>query len=177
MLPWYVLSSSCKSADTNVPVLYQHQVWFPAAEYATLQDNIHHMVEALNAAVHQCNDLPDTGPVLTTGRHVRTGKWGQPCIEIEPNYLLQTFRESGNSAYREVSTAANCCGRSVRQQRQDYGHLMCGEPVYTEEGAAEEGGESRRHFHGRGRPPSSTLTDEQLDALLIQCLQDFPTFG
>ncbi|KAK0445821.1 hypothetical protein EV421DRAFT_1708093 [Armillaria borealis] len=177
MLPWYVLSPSCKSADRNVPVLRQHQARFPAAEYATLQDNIHSMVEALDAAVHLCNDPPDAGPVLTVGRRVCTGKWGWPHIEIEPNYLLQTFRESGNSAYREVSTAADCCGRSVRRQCQDYGHLVRGEPVYTEEAAPEEGGESRRRFHGRGRPLSSTLTDEQLDAFLIQCLQDFLKFG
>ncbi len=88
MLPWYVLSSSCESTDTNAPVLCQHQARFPAAEYATLQDNIHHIVEALDAAVHQCNDPPDTGLVLTVGRRVRTGKWGRPRIEIEPNYLL-----------------------------------------------------------------------------------------
>ncbi len=178
MLPWYVvLPVSWKLADAKDPFLCQHQVQFPAADYATLQENIHYMVEALDAAVHQCNDPPDSGPVLTTGRRVRMGKQGRPCIEIELNYLLQSFRESGDSAYQEVSMAADCSGRSVWRQRQDYGHLPWGDPVYTHEAPAGEDGELRRHFHGRGRPPMSTLTDEQLDALLSQCLQDFPKFG
>ncbi len=178
MLPWYVvLPVSWKLADAKDPFLCQHQARFPAAEYATLQENIHYMVEALDAAVHQCNDPPDSGPVLTTGRRVRMGKQGRPCIEIELNYLLQSFRESGDSAYQEVSMAADCSGRSVWRQRQDYGHLPWGDPVYTHEAPAGEDGELRRHFHGRGRPPTSTLTDEQLDALLSQCLQDFPKFG
>ncbi len=60
---------------------------------------------------------------------------------------------------------------------KDYGHLPWGDPVYTHEAPAGEDGELRRHFHGRGRPPTSTLTDEQLDVLLSQCLQDFPKFG
>ncbi len=156
--------------------LPQHQAQFPAVEFALLQENIHHMVDALDTAVHQSNDPPDAGPFLSVVERRRNGTRGRPRIEIEKTYLQETFHESGDATYGEVATAANCDTRTVRRRQQDYGHLPLGEPVYVDE-FDETGGRIGRRYQGRGRPPTTNLTDEQLDNLLSECLRDFPQFG
>ncbi len=82
-------------------------------EFALLQENIHHMVDALDTAVHQSNDSPDAGPFLSVVEQRRNGTRGRPRIEIEETYIRETFHESGDAAYGEVTTAANCDTRTV----------------------------------------------------------------
>ncbi|KAJ6477881.1 hypothetical protein C8R47DRAFT_984653 [Mycena vitilis] len=126
------------------------------------------MVSDLDEARHISSDPPDA-PDLVVTRRVSTG--GRPRIEIDPQFLSQALDLRGTT---HLARVFNCSSRTVRRRALAYGLALPGAPVYTD--TSRPDGTVARTYSSTTRA-MSTLTDEQLDTLLVSMLEVFPDFG
>lgn len=149
---------------------FQHRERFPAAEFAMLQNNIGDMVKALDEACHRSMDPPSMPPPIVAHQS-RTGKPGRPRIEIDPVFLTNALSHRGPHLLQHVT---NCSARTIRRRALEQGLVQPGRPVLTQQ-MGEDGRMTR--VHASTTPPTSDLTNEELDALMATTLEAFPQFG
>lgn len=124
---------------------------FSETELALITSNIRTMVKLLDEAKDQSIDPPTAPPPPLSLLH-HTGVAGRPRIEIDPTVLSSILSmKPKNSLARMVG----CSARTVRRRQLEV-ERQTGEPL---------------------TPNRSTLSDDELDALVAKNLEDFPHFG
>ncbi|KAJ7840451.1 hypothetical protein B0H13DRAFT_2366249 [Mycena leptocephala] len=127
------------------------------SEYATLQQSVAAMVSQLDEARHLSSDPPD-GPHLVVSQRVSTG--GRPRIEIDPIFWPKpsTFEKRHILPLFSTTPLAPFAGGLCNIASPRRASLVT------------------RSYSSTSRP-TSTLTDEQLDTLVMSILEVFPDFG
>jgi hypothetical protein len=155
--------------------LNQHKDDIPSEEYATLQDSVALMIEALETASHQSSD-PVESTQTPLVHAVRTGKRGRPRIEIDPDFLREALTMRGPSGIAPVLLVdgKEICARTVQRRALDYDLVEPGHPVFVT--VAQEDGTTAR-VHQPTTAARSDLSDEELDRIVMSILEVFPNFG
>ncbi|TFK87727.1 hypothetical protein K466DRAFT_468560, partial [Polyporus arcularius HHB13444] len=148
----------------------QNRHVLPPAEYATLRNNLVHIVTALDDARHKSTDPPEQ-PALPIIETVRTGKRGRPAKPIDPTFLRHALAVRGPA---RISKALKCSSRHVRREALRHGLVEPAPPVIRHV-QHPDGSQSR--IHTSQTAPVSTLTDPELDAVLTEILTAYPGFG
>jgi hypothetical protein len=129
------------------------------------------MVEHLDQAHHQSLD-PFDGPHVITSRVQKTGKRGRPRIEIEMGLLEGALSEG--TPLTQAAPPFKCSARTLTRRLQDAGKKPHGDPVFVEV-QGPDGNVVRQYTSTR--PAITSVTDEALDEIVSEVLQDFPDFG
>lgn len=128
------------------------------------------MIQDLTDAIGQSMDQPDApAPEAVTLEY--TGRPGRPRKVINPELLAAGMSVGGPTFMGElldVSSRTVCC------RALEAGLVEPGDPVYTET-VNEEGDVTRTYASSTA--PQSDLSDEALDGIMVQLLDQFPTFG
>lgn len=132
------------------------------------------MVDALDNAAVASNDVPDYPPSSSMDPPViHTGKPGRPRAVIDKQQL--SVLSQGRATNNDVAKAFGISPSTVRRRKLEYNLSEAGPPVYTS--AQSPDGSTTRIYRPGVCSSLSKLTDDQLDALVLQCYQQFPTFG
>jgi len=129
------------------------------------------MVSALDEACHQSSD-PFLGRPVPVISQIHTGRRGRPRTEINPQFLQYALGLRGPTGISK--SLQTCSSRTVRRRALEYGLVEPGDPVCVEE---EHSDGEVVQVYTSSTAPSSTLSDEHLDSLILSILQVFPTFG
>jgi hypothetical protein len=130
------------------------------------------MIADLNTAKTKSADHPDADRIEAT-RTVHTGRRGRPRIEIDEDILEESYKHRGAT---ELGQIFNLSSRTVRRRVLEAGLAEAGEPVYVV--FEDVDGNSWQYYTGSGRHSShSTLSDDELDNIMVQILDSFPAFG
>lgn len=128
------------------------------------------MLQALDDACHRSSD-PPTGPPPQVVWQVRTGRRGRPRIEFDPDFLSTALSLRGPTG---VAPVVNTSSRTIRRRALDYMIVEPGNPVFQDIDNLD--GTTTR-VHTTTTRPLSTLTDEELDAVIRSILEQFPDYG
>ena len=128
------------------------------------------MITCLDDAVHVSSDPPDAPP-LQTSYVVHTGDAGRSSIQIAPGMLASAFGLRGPT---HLAPVFNCSARTIRRCALEYGLAEPGAPVYVE--YEHEDGTTYR-FYGSSTGSFSDVTDDDLDAIILQIIEIFPNYG
>ena len=139
-------------------------------EFATLQESIDEMIKCLDDACHLSSDPPDA-PALVIATRTSNGHVGRPRVHIDPQFLSQALDLRGPSHLRNIF---QCHPRTIWRRALEYGIVTPGEPVYQDH-RSEDGTITRTYTSSSC--PVTTLSDEQLDRLVADILEIFPSFG
>ncbi|KAJ7740477.1 hypothetical protein DFH07DRAFT_751592 [Mycena maculata] len=153
--------------------IQQHADVIPVAEHQIMEDSITQMLEALATASVQSEDPPPAGPGISVSRTTHTGQRGRPRIEIDYDFLAFGLELRGPTGLAPVAGVAS---RTIRCRALEYGLVDPADPVYVET-RDENSGDLVRTYTFSTTAPVSSITDEDLDQLMHQILQIFPTFG
>lgn len=138
-----------------------------------MEDNTRAMVQHLNEAMDSVTDAPDAPPAPVSYKGLSTG--GRPRIEMNRAVLQEGLELRGGPSH--LTRMFSASARTIRRRAVDYGIAPPGDPVYVTEHHP-DGSRSRRYHTGRN--PStmlSSLTNEQLDRIIQEALEQYPTFG
>jgi len=148
----------------------QHVNIIPEEQYTIIQSSIHLMMQDLERAKFQSADVPDAAPIEPVGFEY-TGRRGRPRIVIDPEVLEVSYGMRGPT---ELGRIFDVSSRSVRRRAVDLGIVEAGEPVYVD--FEEEDGTTRRYYTS-STSSLSTLSNEDLDSIMVDILCSFPSFG
>ncbi|TDL13372.1 hypothetical protein BD410DRAFT_685902, partial [Rickenella mellea] len=150
-----------------------HSSLIPAEEYAIFRRGIQEMIDALDQASIQSHDSPDAPPPLLSISN-STGQRGRPRIDLNREFLEAAANLRGTS---DLAKVFHCSSRTVRRRMLDYGLSNPGVPVYIEYEA--DDGNIVRFYNEVQQPPNAagSLSDNELDIVIRQILEIFPTFG
>lgn len=142
----------------------------PAEEFATLRQSLTDMVMALDDAKHRSMDPPEA-PAMVVASHIYTGVPGRPRLEIDENLLRAALAHRGPSGLAEIF---HCSSRTVRRRALDHGLVIPGAPVYRD--VTDDTATTTRHYSST-TGLVSTLSDNELDDVISNILNIFPTYG
>jgi hypothetical protein len=142
----------------------------PEEQYTIIQSSIHLMMQDLERAKFQSADVPDASPIEPVGFE-HTGRRGRPRIVIDPEVLEVSYGMRGPT---ELGRIFKVSSHSVRRRAVDLGIVEAGKPVYVD--FEEEDGTTRRYYTS-STSSLSTLSDEDLDSIMVDILRSFPSFG
>lgn len=130
------------------------------------------MIEDLDNACHESADPPDAPPpqVIWT---VRTGRRGRPRKEIDRQFLANGLRFRGPTGIAR-SLGREASSRTVRRRAVEKRLSQAGVPVRTTITLPDG---TVRHTYTSSTAPVSTLTDNELDDLVADIVQIFPSAG
>lgn len=133
------------------------------------------MIQDLTDAIMQSSDLPDAPPSNPVSLEY-TGGRGRPKKVIDPDVLAAGMSVGGPTFMGELLDVSP---RTVRRRALEQGLVEPGDPVYVD--TVEENGDLTRTYtsssaQSRNRNQGG-LTNEQLDIIMSQLLELFPTFG
>ena len=128
------------------------------------------MMKDLQDAKFMSADLPDADPIEPVSREY-TGRPGRPRVIIDPEILETSYAMRGPTALGRVF---NVSSRLVRRRALELEIVEPGEPVYVE--FIDEDGTAMRYYLS-STSSQSNLPDKDLDAIMIDILNTFPTFG
>ena len=148
----------------------KHVNIIPADQFAIIRESINLMMKDLHEAKFVLADLPDADPIEPVTREY-TGWPGRPRVVIDPEVLETSYAMRGPTALGRVF---NVSSRLVRRHALELGIVEPGEPVYVE--FIEQDGTAVRYYLS-STSSQSTLSDEDLDAIMTDILNSFPTFG
>ncbi|KAJ3502998.1 hypothetical protein NLJ89_g8633 [Agrocybe chaxingu] len=148
----------------------QHMHIIPSEQYQIMQASIPRMLDDLQQAKFQSADLPDAEPVSAV-HYERTGKRGRPKAIIAPEILEPSYNMRGPT---ELSEVFGVSARTVRRRALEHRIVEPGNPVYVD--LFQDDGSCLR-FYTSSTASHSTLSDEDLDHVMVQILNTFPTFG
>ncbi|KAK1223937.1 hypothetical protein PQX77_013176 [Marasmius sp. AFHP31] len=163
----------------------QRQDAISPVDYNIMLESLDRMLVALRDAAEICEADTSSVAIQVEATHkVYTGLPGRPRIEIEPGILDTALQLRGPS---QLANTFQCHPRTIRRRALELGLVEPGRPVYTE-CENEETGQRTRLYNTRTTPDSTptheedrvedgSLTDQELDKLLCQILQNFPSFG
>lgn len=132
--------------------------------------DINTMISYLQVAKHQSADEPDIPPQQPTSL-VYTGRPGRPRIEFDPDALATALQYRGVT---DVGRMFNTSARTARRAGLQLGLLEPGQPVYVDV-QGDDGQLYRQWTSSTG--VQSDLTDAELDNVMREILQVFPTHG
>jgi hypothetical protein len=135
-----------------------------------IRENLMKMVEELDDAHYQSLDALEV-PKLTASWLVKTGQPGRPRKEVDLE-LLQ-----GALPHRPLTKTAStfsCSSRTLTRRLQDAGLKEVGQPVYVV--VEDPDGNMVKEYRSTG-PRMTEITDDELDHIVSEILQDFPNFG
>lgn len=132
--------------------------------------SIQDMIADLETAKTLSTDQPDLSPLSYT-RPIHAGGRGRPRIEIDSNVLEAGLQLAGPTRLAHVFGVS---ARTVQRRGLEQGIVQPGDPVYVNF-TSEDGQEFRLYTSSTGS--QSDLSDDQLDAIMVQILNSFPTFG
>lgn len=136
---------------TRVSITIKVNDIFAIGELELITRNVREMIKSLDEAEDESIDPPTTSPPsLMLLNH--TGKPGRPRIEIDPNILEVTLPVEQKTT---VARLIGCSARTVRRRQLE---------VEKRTGASLT-------------PSRSTMTDDELDAIVGGILEEFPHFG
>jgi len=127
-------------------------------------------MQDLERAKFQSADVPDAPPIEPVGFE-HTGRRGRPRIVIDPEVLEVSYGMRGPT---ELGRIFDVSSRSVHCRAVDLGIVEAGEPVYVD--FEEEDGTTRRYYTS-STSSLSTLSNEDLDLIMVDILCSFPSFG
>ena len=137
-----------------------------------MAEGIANMLQALEAAARESRDPPPAQPIIVS-RPTHTGRPGRPRIEINPIFLEVALDLRGPTGIAPVVRAA---ARTVRRRALEHGLVEPGPPVYVDTPDPNNPGLFIRRYTSSA-PVVTTMTNEQLDTLVFQALEIFPSFG
>lgn len=149
----------------------QHSALFSAEEFGNLQTSANNMLTMLDNACHESTDPPD-GPTLFIAKRVRTGKRGRPKLHIDPGFLAEALTLRGPTG---IAPVLACSSRTIRRRAVELSIAAPAQPVYRTTIHAD--GHTTRTYNTQRVRRQSTITDTQLDAMVLEVLTDFPAFG
>ena len=128
------------------------------------------MVKDLHNAKSQSADLPDADPIepVTLGH---TGQQGRPHIIIDPDVLETSYTMHGPT---ELGRIFNVSSQLVCHCVLELGIVEPGQPVYVEF-MSEDG--TMMQYYSSSTSLLSVLSDEDLDGIMLDILNSFPSFG
>ena len=131
------------------------------------------MMEDLEQAKFQSADVPDhpDAPPMKPVTLEHTGRRGCPRIVIDPEILEVSYSMCGPT---ELGRVFGVSSRSVRRRALDLGIVEPGEPVYVD---FEQDDGTSRHFYTSSTSSLSTLSNKDLDSIMVDILNSFPSFG
>lgn len=129
------------------------------------------MVEQLDHAVHRSTDSPD-GPALVVSQRVRTGKRGRPRVHIDPAFLEEALVLRGPKG---IAPVIACSTQTIRRRALELGLGAPARPV--SQATTMPNGDVTRTYNSRTLAPPPTISDDALDALVLDVLTVFPAFG
>jgi hypothetical protein len=128
------------------------------------------MITCLEEASHLSEDPPES-LFRPTSTRASSGLPGQPRIDIDPALLSVALELRGPT---HLASIFQCHPRTIRRRALEYGLVTPGEPVYIDY-VHEDGTIDRIYRSSSGA--SSTITDEELDNIMVYILDAFPSFG
>ncbi|KAG6875746.1 hypothetical protein C0992_002551, partial [Termitomyces sp. T32_za158] len=118
------------------------------------------------------SDYPDLPP-FEFGGLIHDGNPGPPRIDIRPEHLASL--STGRTTHEQIATIYGCSARTIRRRLLEYNLSMPGPPVYTQE--LQEDGTIRRIYSAGVSSDLSQLSDNELDQLMLNIYEQFPSFG
>jgi hypothetical protein len=143
---------------------------FDPSELALIRQNISTMVQELDESHHQSLDALLV-PKITTSWTVKTGRPGRPRKEVDVEVLQGALT---HWPLTKTAPTFECSARTLTRRLQDAGLKEVGPPVYVEVEDAD--GIISKQYTSTG-PRMTEITDEELDGVVSEILQDFPNFG
>ncbi|KAF7430680.1 hypothetical protein PC9H_006389 [Pleurotus ostreatus] len=138
----------------------------------SIQTSIDLMISTLEDAALTSNDVPDIAP-QSLGTRSSGGRRGRPAVEIDREVLATI--SSGRRTRQEVADMFHCSARTIRRLLVSYGLSEPGPPVYSD--VVDLDGTIRCVYSAGKSSDLSQLTDEELDGIMLQIYNQFPTFG
>jgi len=130
------------------------------------------MLQALEAAARESHNPPPAEEIIVS-RPIHTGHPGRPRIEINPIFLEVALDLRGPTG---IAPVVGTAARTVRRRALEQGLVEPGPPVYVDTPDPNNPGAFIRRYTS-STPVVTTMTDEQLNALVFQALEIFPSFG
>ena len=137
-----------------------------------MTEGIANMLQALEAAARESHDPPPPEAIIVS-RPIHTGRPGRPRIEINPIFLEVALDLRGPTG---IAPVVGTAARTVRRRALEHGLVEPGPPVYVDTPDPNNPGVFIRRYTS-STPVVTTLTNEQLDTLVSQALEIFPSFG
>lgn len=128
------------------------------------------MVRLLDEACDRSADPPEPGTIIVSQR-TATGKRGRPRVNIDPVFLQEALTLRGPT---HLAPVLHCSARTIRRRALDLNLVNPGPPVITR--TPQPDGNITITYTSSS-PAVTSITDDQLDALLTTILQTFPNFG
>ncbi|KAG6837599.1 hypothetical protein H0H93_007013 [Arthromyces matolae] len=150
----------------------QHVHLLLPQDFQTIQESVEAMVAALDQASSLSSDLPDV-QAHSLGGTLNTGCAGRPRIDIQPDDLAQLH--TGRVPHSQIAALYGCNERTIRRRLVDYEISRPGPPVYTE--YEDENGTLQRRYTPGVSADLSMLSDQELDAVILEIYEQFPSFG
>ncbi|KAJ7306876.1 hypothetical protein DFH08DRAFT_720405, partial [Mycena albidolilacea] len=167
------LTRTSHEAARFLSALEEHQFVFPAAEFATLRDNIAAMQEALDKGATQSADPVNIPPVVVM-RKVPNGKGtGRPRLDIDTQFLSSALPLRGPTG---IARSIGCSPRTVRRAALKSGLVEPGNPVHRHE-IQTDGSVARVWQSTAPAIPAISDDPEALDWQVADILSLFPHFG
>jgi hypothetical protein len=154
--------------------ILKNQELFLDNDISTMQQGINEMLEHLSAARTSLSDPAPAGQIVEAVRKVHSGGRGRPRLEINPAFLEEALTLSGPTGIsRQVNDAS---ARTVRRRALELGLGKPGSPVCST--SYDEAGNLIRTYNPHN--PSnraSSMSEEQINAMLVETLTTFPEIG
>lgn len=128
------------------------------------------MIADLQDAKTRSADVPDAPPIEPISLE-QTGRRGRPRIDIDCNILEVSYGLRGPT---ELGQVFGVSSRTVRRRALEQGLAEPGQPVYVE---FENEDGTRTRYYTSSTSPQTQLPDAELDVIMLQILNSFPSFG
>ncbi|KAJ8514850.1 hypothetical protein ONZ45_g7659 [Pleurotus djamor] len=145
-----------------------HVAVFDPTEVTTWRRSAEAMVAALQEATQHSTDPP--APRTRRFLWTETGN-GRPKFQIDPAFLAHALQHRGSTA---IGKLLGVGPRTVRRRALEHGLVSPGSAVYQD--VDQDDGTTTRIWTST-TPPVSTLSNDDLDVLMVEILQIFPFIG
>ncbi|KAG1856404.1 hypothetical protein DFJ58DRAFT_659478, partial [Suillus subalutaceus] len=142
----------------------------PPATYITMNDSLNAMITDLDEGKDRSADEPDMAPIEVVST-IHTHRRGRPRIDIDPEVLATALQFAGPT---RLGALLGVAPRTVRRRALEHQIVEPGNPVYVE--FTDDEGETLRYYTSSTAAQSS-LPDNELDAIMLQILTQYPRFG
>lgn len=135
-----------------------------------MNDSLNAMIADLDEGKDRSADEPDMAPIEVVST-IHTRRRGRPRIEIDPEVLATALQFAGPT---RLGALLGVAPRTVRRRALEHEIVEPGNPVYVE--FIDDEGETLRYYTSSTAAQSS-LPDDELDAIMLQILTQYPRFG
>ncbi|KAJ8096049.1 hypothetical protein PM082_022707 [Marasmius tenuissimus] len=129
------------------------------------------MLSALEEAISASEDVMQQEPLQLTHSELSANP-GRPRIDVDPAILQASMQYRG---FTHLALVFDCSARTLRRRALEYGLADPCPPVYVQYEDPETG--ELLHFYKSSTGPVLALSNDDLDAIIGQVLQIFPSFG